>query len=35
MKEDVKKIKALLEKLSNAHGIAGYEGNVRELSRKR
>ena len=31
MKEEVKKIKALLEKLSNAHGISGYEGSVREI----
>jgi putative aminopeptidase FrvX len=31
MKEDVKEIKNLLGKLSNAHGISGYEGNVREI----
>lgn len=31
MKEDIKKIRNLLEKLSNAHGISGYEGNVREI----
>ncbi len=31
MKEEIKKIKALLEKLSNAHGISGYEGNIREI----
>jgi endoglucanase len=31
MKEETKKIKNLLEKLSNAHGISGYEGNVREI----
>jgi putative aminopeptidase FrvX len=28
---DIKKIKSLLEKLSNAHGISGYEGSVREI----
>jgi len=28
---DIKKIKSLLEKLSNAHGISGYEGGVREV----
>jgi putative aminopeptidase FrvX len=31
MVEDIKKIKSLLEKLSNAHGISGYEGGVREV----
>lgn len=31
MKEELKKIKNLLEKLSNAHGISGYEGSVREI----
>jgi endoglucanase len=31
MKEGIKGIKSLLEKLSNAHGIAGYEGNVRAI----
>ena len=31
MKEDIKKMKNLLEKLSNAHGISGYEGNVRDI----
>jgi putative aminopeptidase FrvX len=34
MKEDAKKIKNLLEKLSNAHGISGCEGNVREIIKK-
>jgi endoglucanase len=34
MKEEIKKIKALLEKLSNAHGISGYEGSVREIIKK-
>jgi endoglucanase len=34
MNEDIKKIKNLLEKLSNAHGISGYEGNVREIIKK-
>jgi len=34
MKEEIKKIKALLEKLSNAHGIAGYEGSVRAIIKK-
>jgi putative aminopeptidase FrvX len=31
MVEDIKKLKSLLEKLSNAHGISGYEGSVREI----
>jgi endoglucanase len=31
MQAETKKIKNLLEKLSNAHGISGYEGNVREI----
>lgn len=31
---DIKKIKGLLEKLSNAHGISGYEGGVREVIKK-
>ena len=31
---DSKKLKGLLEKLSNAHGISGYEGGVREVIRK-
>ncbi len=31
---DIKKMKSLLEKLSNAHGISGYEGGVRELIKK-
>ncbi|MGD9116986.1 MAG: M42 family metallopeptidase [Dehalococcoidia bacterium] len=31
---DTKKMKELLEKLSNAHGISGYEGGVREIIRK-
>lgn len=34
MKEEIKKIKNLLEKLSNAHGISGYEGNVRAIIEK-
>lgn len=34
MKEEIKKAKALLEKLSNAHGISGYEGNVRAVIEK-
>ena len=35
MKEEIKRIKALLEKLSNAHGISGYEGSIRELIKKK
>jgi putative aminopeptidase FrvX len=31
---DTKKIKSLLEKLSNAHGVSGYEGGVREIIKK-
>jgi putative aminopeptidase FrvX len=31
---DTKKIKSLLEKLSNAHGVSGYEGGVREIIEK-
>jgi len=31
MKEEIRRIKNLLEKLSNAHGISGYEGSVREI----
>jgi putative aminopeptidase FrvX len=31
MTEEIKRIKNLLEKLSNAHGISGYEGDVREI----
>ena len=34
MKEDIKKLMSLLEKLSNAHGISGYEGNVRDIIKK-
>jgi putative aminopeptidase FrvX len=34
MKEEVKTIKNLLEKLSNAHGISGYEGDVRTIIKK-
>jgi putative aminopeptidase FrvX len=34
MKEELKQIKRLLEKLSNAHGISGYEGDVREVIKK-
>jgi endoglucanase len=34
MKEEMKRIKNLLEKLSNAHGISGYEGSVREIIKK-
>ncbi len=31
---DIKMIKGLLEKLSNAHGVSGYEGGVREIIKK-
>jgi len=31
---DTKKMKSLLEKLSNAHGISGYEGSVREVIKR-
>jgi putative aminopeptidase FrvX len=34
MKEETKKIKGLLEKLSNAHGISGYEGDIRKIIQK-
>jgi len=34
MTEEIKRIKNLLEKLSNAHGISGYEGNVRAIIKK-
>jgi endoglucanase len=34
MEEEIKKIKNLLGKLSNAHGISGYEGSVREVIKK-
>ena len=34
MNEETKKIRNLLEKLSNAHGISGYEGSVREIIKK-
>jgi len=34
MKEETKRVKNLLEKLSNAHGISGYEGSVREIIKK-
>jgi putative aminopeptidase FrvX len=34
MTEEIKKIKNLLEKLSNAHGISGYEGNIRDIIQK-
>jgi endoglucanase len=34
MTEETKRIKNLLEKLSNAHGISGYEGDVREIIKK-
>jgi len=34
MKEEIKKIRNLLEKLSNAHGISGYEGNIRDIIQK-
>ena len=34
MKEEIKNLKALLEKLSNAHGISGYEGDVRAVIEK-
>jgi putative aminopeptidase FrvX len=31
---DTKELKGLLEKLSNAHGISGYEGGVRDIIKK-
>jgi endoglucanase len=34
MKEEIKRIKNVLEKLSNAHGISGYEGSVRAIIKK-
>ena len=34
MKEEIKRIKNLLETLSNAHGISGYEGDVRGIIKK-
>ena len=34
MKAETKKLMSLLEKLSNAHGISGYEGNVRDIIKK-
>jgi len=34
MEAEMKKIKNLLEKLSNAHGISGYEGNIRDIIKK-
>jgi putative aminopeptidase FrvX len=34
MTEEIKRIKNLLGKLSNAHGISGYEGSVREVIKK-
>jgi putative aminopeptidase FrvX len=34
MAEDTKKLKGLLERLSNAHGISGYESNIREIITK-
>jgi putative aminopeptidase FrvX len=34
MEEETRKIKELLEKLSNAHGISGYEGDVRDIIKK-
>jgi putative aminopeptidase FrvX len=34
MEEEIEKLKGLLEKLSNAHGISGYEGNIREIIKK-
>ena len=34
MKKEIERIKNLLEKLSNAHGISGYEGSVREIIKK-
>ncbi len=34
MKKETKQIRELLEKLSNAHGISGYEGDVREVIQK-
>jgi endoglucanase len=34
MAEDIKKLKSLLEKLANAHGISGYEHSIREIIQK-
>jgi putative aminopeptidase FrvX len=34
MEEDISKIRNLLEKLSNAHGISGGEGNIRNIIQK-
>jgi len=34
MEAEMKKMKNLLEKLSNAHGISGYEGNIRDIIKK-
>jgi len=34
MEEEMKKMRNLLEKLANAHGISGYEGNVRDIIKK-
>jgi putative aminopeptidase FrvX len=34
MKEDIKKMKGLLEQLANAHGISGYEGDIRKIIQK-
>jgi putative aminopeptidase FrvX len=34
MKEELKQIRGLLEKLANAHGISGYEGDIREIIQK-
>jgi len=27
--------KALLERLSNAHGVSGYEGNIRQIMKRK
>jgi len=34
MAEDIKKLKNLLERLSNAHGISGYENSIRDIITK-
>jgi putative aminopeptidase FrvX len=34
MKEELKQIKGLLEKLANAHGISGHEGDIRKIIQK-
>jgi putative aminopeptidase FrvX len=34
MEKETRKMRGLLEKLSNAHGISGYEGNIRDIIQK-